>query len=262
MADIRDIKAAGDYLLSRLRKKRLLTYQEFVGGSLRRRRELARGIWSLTKGYPALGTHSLPSDTTERYFLSRGRELIRDAAWQLHDIGLIRIHWPGRDDSGGRQELAFELTDRGERFLERGESFGYRKVLGNRFDFAPASLWLIEFALARRGGPVTLGGAMEQAEKFGTVVVADDSGNRYTTPATNTFAWAFEAALWHHAVNSHVEPTIGPKFPKPWRELLGRPSPPPRPSIDGPWPIREVPFRLAASLDLNELWHLGVVVGG
>lgn len=261
MSDTRDLKAAGDYLLSRLRKKRFITYRELALSGPKARDRLAKGIWSFTKGYPSSDATALPSHTTESYFRARGGELVRDAAWQLDDLDIIRIHFPGADASGGQWELAFELTDRGKRFLEGGESFGYRKVRFNRFDFAPASLWLLDFALAGVG-PVTLRAAMEEAERSGSVVVTDDSGNRYTTAATNTFAWAFEAALWHHAVNRHVEPAGTTRLPRLWKELCRQGAPPPRPPAGGPQPIRDVPFRLAPGLDLNDVWHLGVVVGG
>lgn len=257
MSDIQDIRAAGRFLVRRLVKKRSIDDRDLCDGTRPSRERLAAAIWRHTAAGGSGGGR--PTHLTESYLVGRGHQLVRDAAWQLADLGVLRIRHPAPSPAGDEPVLGYEFTDRGDRFLADGEPFGYRKVRFNCFDFGPASVWLLDLAATR--GEVTLRAAMDEAERAGAAVVADDSGNRYG-PGTNTFAWAFEAALWHHAVGCHVEPAGSARTPKPWKELLREGAPPTRPPADGPWPLRDLPFRLADGVDMNDVWHLGVVVGG
>lgn len=171
-----------------------------------------------------------PASGAMRSAFEKGSEHIdlQEAARQLKDLGIVRIThfdeslvdsavyrlaWPeiSEDFLAGlqksRPDFLIELTEKGERVLAEGLNLRFRDP-GYRIKASPASEWLIGVLNARRGETLTLRQVMESGHFDGKVVIADDCGNEYGL-GTDSYAWAFEGSLWHHARAGNIVPTCG-----------------------------------------------------
>jgi hypothetical protein len=110
------------------------------------------------------------------------------------------------------------------------------------------SAWILDFLVAR--GPeqtLTLRHAMDAAYTPGGRLVMDDCGNEYP-PGSNTYAWAFEVCLWDHARCNHIEPVFTDEAQRQaWEEHLRHEDRVPRPDLNSPRLLWDVPFRLGPS---------------
>jgi hypothetical protein len=185
------------------------------------------------------------------------------AAWQLADLGVVKITaGDGSKLIDGEPDFRIEFTERGRRFIEDGEMFGYHGPEGTRFDVSEASRWMLDFLEA--GGPgqtLTLRDVMDLGYTDGEVNVTDDCGNVYP-PESNTYAWGFEVCLWHHAQKGHIEPVCGDEAQREaWEEHLRHQHLPPRPDLARPQPLWDVPFRLVEGVDPGQVQHVGSIEG-
>jgi hypothetical protein len=256
------IKAAGDYLLGVLRAEKNVAYSRFYNAVPGTDLALVEGIWPFLSSQPVEDRGNLDESEKEN-LIEQAHVLLEWAAWQLVDIGVVRITTlSGSTLIDDEPDFRIELTERGERFIENGESFGYREPEDTRFDVSEASRWMLDFLEA--GGPgqtLTLRDVMDLGYTDGEVKVADDCGNVYP-PESNTYAWAFEVCLWHHGRMKHIEPVYEDEAQrKSWEEHLGHEHLPPRPNVDRPRLLWDVPFRLAQGVDPDHVQHVGSIQG-
>jgi hypothetical protein len=201
---------------------------------------------------------------------------LQEAAWQLKDLGIVRITnldeslldpdlyrlaWPEISEEfvahlqKSRPDFLIEVSERGEHVLAEGLSFRFRDP-GYRIQARPASEWLIDALNGRRGDTLTLRQVMEGGHPGGKVVIRDDCGNEYG-PGTDSYAWAFEASLWHHAGTGNILPACGStEQEQVWSEFVGRTECPRRPDSGAPRPLWDVPFRLADGVDPAAIDHV------
>jgi hypothetical protein len=191
------------------------------------------------------------------------------AAWQLKDLGVVRIRYTGEslldadlfpeipadvlaDWQKRRPDFLIELTEKGERVLAEGLNFRFRDP-GYRIKASPASEWLISIPDARRGETLTLREVMERGQLDGQVVIHDDCGNQYGL-GTDSYAWAFEVSLWHHAKAGNILPACSnAEEENVWSDLVNRTERPPLPDAAAPQPLWDIPFRLADAVIAGEL---------
>jgi hypothetical protein len=183
------------------------------------------------------------------------------AAWQLKDLGVVRIRYTGEslldadlfpeipedvlaDWQKRRPDFLIELTEKGERVLAEGLNFRFRDP-GYRIQAGPASQRLIGVLDARRGATLTLREVMERGQFDGQIVIHDDCGNQYGL-GTDSYAWAFEVSLWHHARAGNVLPACrNAEEEKVWSDFVSRTERPPLTDASAPQPLWDIPFRLA-----------------
>jgi len=201
---------------------------------------------------------------------------LQEAAWQIKDLGVVRITdldqslvdpdpyrlaWPEISEEfvahlqKSRPDFLIELTERGERVLAEGLSFQFRDP-GYRIQARPASEWLIGTLNARRGDTLTLRQVMESRYSDGKVVVRDDCGNEYGL-GTDSYVWAFEVSLWHHARSGNIRlASSTAEQEQVWSEFVGRTERPRRPDAGAPRPLWDIPFRLADAADPAVIDHV------
>jgi hypothetical protein len=198
---------------------------------------------------------------------------LQEAAWQLRDLGIVRItnldeslldpdiyrlSWPELSEEFVahlqkiRPDFLIELTERGARGLAEGLTFRFRDP-GSRIQARPASEWLVGVLNARTGEALTLRQVMETGHSDGKVIVRDDCGNEYGL-GTDTYAWAFEASLWHQARTGSILPARRTaEQEQVWLEFVGRTARPRRPDAGTPQPLWEIPLRLADAVNAPEV---------
>lgn len=237
MLTLEGIRAMGLYLLDALKAEKMVRFSRLC--------ERLRADESLAGG-------ATPSR------VEKGAEHVdlQEAAWQLKDLGVVRITnldeslvdpdlyrlaWPDISEEfvarlqKSRPDFLIELTDNGERVLAEGLSFRFRDP-GYRIQARPASEWLMGAFNAKRGETLTLRQVMEGGHSGGKVVVHDDCGNEYRL-GTDTYAWAFEATLWHHARAGNIRPACRTaEQEQVWSEFVGRTERPRRPDAGAPQP--------------------------
>jgi hypothetical protein len=225
-----------------------------------------------------LRTDEGPAGTPTPAGAERGAERVdlQEAASQLKDLGivkstsldeslldpdLIRLASPETSEEflarlqKSHPDLLIELTARGERVLSEGLSFRFRDP-GSRIQARSASEWLIGALNARRGDALTLRQVMEGGDSGGNVVVHDDCGNGYEL-GTESYAWAFEANLWHHARAGNIRPACRTtEQEQVWSEFVGRTQRPRRPDAGAPQPLWDIPFHLADGVDPAVVDHV------
>jgi hypothetical protein len=256
------IRAAGAYLLQVLKTEEQVPYSRFYNASPGTASALAEGMWPFLMAQPAEDRGEL-DDVNKESLRDEGHVVLEWAAEQLADLGVVKITTlEGTELIDGEPDFRIELTERGNRFIEEGESFRYRRPEGERFDVSGTSEWLLSFLEA--GGPgqtLTLRDVMDLGDSDGEVHVVDDWGNRYPL-GSNTYAWAFEVCLWHHARNNHIAPAFTDEAQRrAWEEHLRHQHLPPRPCLDRPRLLWDVQFRLVDGVDLGSVQHVGWIGG-
>jgi len=223
----------------------------------------------------------LRADDTALSGVEKGAERVdlQQAAWQLKDLGivrltsldeslldpdLIRLAWPETSEEflarlqKSNPDFLIELTERGERALAEGLNYRFRDP-DSRIKARAASEWLIGILSARRGDTLTLRQVMEGGQSDGKAVVRDDCGNEYGL-GTDTYAWAFEATLWHHARAGNILPACGSaEHEQVWSEFVGRAERPRRPDAGASQPLWDIPFRLADMVDPAAIDHVDIL---
>jgi hypothetical protein len=252
-----EIRAAGDYLLSILRTDRAVWKSRFYNADPR---TLADAIWPYWTSLPVEDRGEL-NDDAKRRFIEEGHLFVEWAAMQLEDLGVVKNtvregYW--LDD--GEVEFLIELTERGQRFVEDGEIFGYRDIF-TEYYVSKVSGWILDCLEAE--GPdqtLTLRDLMDRVYTPGDPMVMDDCGNEYPR-GTNTYAWAFEVCLWHHARSMYIEPVFADEAQRQaWEEHLRHQGRPPRPNLNSPRLLWDVPFRLGEAVDpYEEVQHVGTI---
>jgi hypothetical protein len=194
---------------------------------------------------------------------------LEEAAWQLKDLGVVRIKVLGESlvDTGvyrlawpeiseefltrmqkSRPDFLIELTEKGELALAEGLNFRFRDS-GSRIQTRPASEWLLGVLDARKGETLTLEDVMLSGQVDGAVVIRDDCGNDYCI-GTDSYAWAFEVSLWHHARAANIVPVFKtPEQEMIWSEFVSRTERPSRPDFGVFNPLWEIPFRLSGAVN-------------
>jgi hypothetical protein len=223
-----------------------------------------------TDGGPAGGTTPSSVETGAE------RVDLQEAAWQLKDLGIVRITnldeslldpdlsrltWPEISEEfvahlqKSNPDFLIELTERGERALVEGFNYRFRDP-GSRIKVSQTSEWLICVLNARRGESLTLRHVMERGHADGKVVVRDDCGNEYGL-GTDSYAWAFEASLWHHARAGNIRPACRTaEQERIWSEFVGETERPRRPDAGVPQPLWDIPFGLADAVDPAAIDHV------
>jgi hypothetical protein len=214
-----------------------------------------------------LRTDEGPAAGTTPSGVERGVEHVdlQEAAWQLKDLGIVRIMnldeslldpdlfrlaWPEISEEfvahlqKSRPDFLIELTERGESALAEGLTFRFRDP-GCRIQASPASEWLIEILNARRGEALTLRQVTESGHSDGKVFVRDDCGNEYGL-GTDSYAWAFEVSLWHHARAGVILPVCRtPDQEKTWSAFISRTERPSRPDAGALQSLWDISLGLA-----------------
>ena len=145
------IKAAGDYLLSVLKAEKEVVYSRFYNAEPGTDVALVHGMWPFLMSQPVEQRGELDDGDKER-LLEEAHVLLEWAAWQLEDLGVVKITTlKGSKLIDGEPDFRIELTERGMRFIEEGETFGYREPENTRFDVSEASRWMLSFL--HEGGP-------------------------------------------------------------------------------------------------------------
>ena len=256
------IKAAGDYLLSVLKADRIVSYSRFYNAAPGTDVDLADGIWPFLVSQPAEFRGELDEGDRER-LIEGAHVLLEWAAWQLADLGVVKIKdGDGSELIDGEPDFRIELTERGSRFIENGETFGYCEPEGTQFDVSGASEWMLTFLEGGNpGDTLTLRDVMNPDYTDGETMVSDDCGNEYP-PGSNSYAWGFEVCLWHHARKNHIEPVFDDETQRgAWEEHLRHEHLPPRPDLDSPRPLWDVPFRLVERVEPDQVQHVGRIEG-
>lgn len=253
MLTIDGIRAMGQFLLEALKAEKVIRYSHLCE-RLQPDERLAGGTMQ-----PALDKGS-------------GHVDLEQAAWQLKDLGVVRIThldeslvdpdpyrlaWPELSEEfvarlqKSRPDFLIELTERGERALAEGLSFRFRDP-GYRIKASPASEWLIGALHAAKGESLALRRIMESGQADGGVVIRDDCGNDYG-PGTESYAWAFEVSLWHHARAGNILPACRTaEQEKVWSDFVSRAECPTRPDAGSPHPLWDIPFRVADAVKPGE----------
>lgn len=250
MLTIDGIRAMGQFLLETLKAEKVVRFRRLC--------ERLR-----TDESPVGGAVRSPLDK------GSGHIDLEYAAWQLKDLGVVRIRYTGEsvldadlfpdipedvlaDWQKRRPDFLIELTEKGERVLAEGLKFRFRDP-GYRIKAGPASQWLIGVLDARRGETLTLREVMERGQSDGQVVIQDDCGNEYGQ-GTDSYAWAFEVSLWHHARAGLIVPACRtPEQEKTWSDFVSRTERPSHPDAGAPQPLWDIPFRLADAVIASEL---------
>ena len=256
------IKAAGDYLLSVLITEKSVAYSRFYNDVPGTDVTLVEGMWPFLTSQSVEERGELGDDEKIR-LLDEAHLLLEWAACQLEDLGVVQIS-PLDNSKLMDEELDFriELTDRGTRFIDRGETFGYRDPERTRFDVSEASRWML--LLLAEGGPgetLTLNDVTNPDYHDDSGLVTDDWGNVYHD-GRNSYAWGFEVCLWHHARNRHIEPVLENEAQKGvWEDHMRHAHLPPRPESSVDRLLWRVPFRLVDRVDPDQVQHVGRIGG-
>ncbi len=257
MLTLKGIRAMGIYLLDSLKAEKTVR---------------------LSRLCERLQTDEGPAGTPTPAGVERGAERVdlQEAAWQLKDLGIVRITsldeslldpglfrlaWPETSEKfmghlqKSNPDLLIELTERGERALAEGLNYRFRDP-GSRIQARRASERMIGILSARRGGTLTLRQVMEGGQSDGKVVVRDDCGNEYGL-GTDTYAWAFEVSLWHHARAGNILPVCRTAEQElVWAEFVGQKERPRRPDAGASRPLWDILFRLGDLVELPAIDHV------
>src|SRR5262245_61903738 len=127
------IRATGSYLLQVLRTEKSVPYSRFYNASPGVEEKLVRGTLPFVEEPECCDVDDLREE---------GHVMLDFAAWQLEDLGLVRITFLEELLIDGEPDFTIHLTERGERALAEGLGFHFREP-----DYAitatPASEWLL-----------------------------------------------------------------------------------------------------------------------
>jgi hypothetical protein len=248
MMTIIGIRATGLYLIQELEAKNAVRDSAYYGNPEGNERVVS-GALPLIRGR---------EDCTAADLEDEGYLRLEEAAWQLEDLGVVRIEFLQETLIDGEPDCVIELTEAGRTKLEAAKQFGFR---GPEYtiDAYPVSEWLILLLQAGDADtPITLEDAMEHAPG-GDVSVKDNYGNEYA-PYSGTYAWAFEVCLWHHARHGTIVPFCENATQEAlWKEFVAKTGRPSRPSPHDEHPLWKVRFWLAADYENRPPGHVGRV---
>jgi hypothetical protein len=250
---IEGIRATGLYLLEVLKSEKVVRYSRFYNNTPGTEDHLVAGAMPFLVDSKARDLETIREE---------GHVLLEYAAWQLEDLGIVRIEELDENLVDGEPDFKIELTEKGSQVLADGLAFGFHS-LNYSIIATPASEWLI-LLLLEAGGlgiDITLRDVMDLGDSDGDVRIKDDYGNTYRL-SSSTFAWAFEVCLWHHARAGHIEPACETaEQEKLWSKFVARAGCPARPDRNAPQPLWHIPFRLVKSVRAGnvEVVHVGRV---
>lgn len=247
MITVDGIRATGLYLLEVLKAEKAVNYSRFYNEAPETEERLIADV------LPFVSDSEYCTDEDLR---EEAHVMLDFAAWQLEDLGMVRITFLDETLIDGEHDFRIELKEKGMRVLEEGLRFRFH---GPELSIgaSPASEFLIAFLEA--GEMLTLREVMEYGNSDGSVVIRDDCGNEYRL-GTRTYAWAFEVTLWHHTREGHIEPACDTaEQEKLWSEFVGQSGRPSRPHIISSRALWDIPFRLAVAPGEVEIRHVGRV---
>ena len=254
MIDTEGIRATGLYLLEVLKSERVVRYSRFYNYTPGTEERLVAGAMPFVGDSEACDAEALSEE---------GHVMLEFAAWQLADLGVVRIVFLEENLVDGYPDFQIELTEKGAQVLADGLTFRFRSP-GYWITATPASEWLILLLEAGgEGSELTLRQVMDSGHSDGDVAIDDDYGNTYRL-GMSTFAWAFEVSLWHHARAGHIEPACKTaEQEKLWSKFVAKPGRPALPDMNAPQPLWHIPFRLADAVHAGnvEVVHVGKVEG-
>jgi hypothetical protein len=236
MITIEGIRATGKYLLDVLKAEKTVRYSRFYNEAPETVERLVAGALPFVRDLEACDATLLEE---------QGHVMLDFAAWQLEDLGIVRLTFIDEKLIDGEPDFKIELTETGAHVLANGLTFGFRHP-DYSITATPASEWLIILLEAGgEGQSLTLRDVMDLGHSDGDVEINDNCGNTYRL-GTGTYAWAFEVSLWHHARAGHIEPVFQTtEQEKDWSAFLNKRDRPSRPDLTSPQPHWDIPFRLA-----------------
>jgi hypothetical protein len=245
------IRATGLYLLEVLNAEKSVRYNRFYNAVPETENRLVEG---------ALPFVAHPESCNAEDLREEGHVMLDFAAWQLEDLGIVRITFLHDTLIDGEPDFQIEITEKGEHALAEGLRFAFRQPEYS-ITATPASEWLISFLEGGGGETLTLRQVMKYGHSEAEVVIHDDCGNEYHL-GTGTYAWAFEVSLWHHARAGHIVPAAETaEQEKVWSDFVRRTGRPSCPDVDKSQPHWEIPFRLADTVYAGKVTvkHVGTV---
>jgi hypothetical protein len=249
---IEGIRATGLYLLEVLKSEKVVRYSRFYNHAPGTEDRLVDGPMPFVADDESCDAEDLREE---------GHVMLEYAAWQLEDLGVVRITFLDENLVDGNPDFQIELTEKGAQVLNDGLAFGFRSP-HYWITATPASEWLIFLLQAGgEGMEITLWEVMDFGHTDGGVAIYDDYENTYRL-GTRSFAWAFEVSLWHHARAGHIEPACETaEQEKLWSKFVtetGRPDPPDTNALQ---PLWNIPFRLANAVHEGnvQVVHVGKV---
>jgi len=252
MIDTEGIRATGLYLLEILKSEKVVRYSRFYNHTPGTEERLVAGSMPFVVDSEACDAEGLYEE---------GHVMLEFAAWQLADLGVVRIVFLEENLVDGYPDFQIELTEKGAQVLADGLTFRFRGP-GYWITATPASEWLIFLLEAGgEGMEITLWEVMDFGHSDGGVRIKDDYGNTYRL-GTSSFAWAFEVCLWHHARAGHIEPACETaEQEKLWSKFVAQADRPAPPDINALQPLWHIPFRLADAVHAGnvEVVHVGKV---
>lgn len=252
MIDSEGIRATGLYLLEVLKQEKTVAYSRFYNADPATEETLVRGAVPFMS---EVIEHEAEDDLREEAHV-----MLDFAAWQLEDLGIVKITLLKSLLIDDEPDFQITLTEKGERLASEGLTYGFHDPEYSIIA-TPASEWLIELLDAAGDGTVNLQQVMESADTDGEVIISDDCDNNYGL-GTGSFAWAFEVALWHHAKRGVIVAECrSTEDEKVWSDFVNRSDRPFRPRPLESQPLWDIPFRLA---DLGgeaerKIVHVGTV---
>jgi hypothetical protein len=254
MITIEGIRATGLYLLEVLKAEKFVRYSRFYNAIPGTDERLVAGVMPFVVNTESCDAEDLREE---------GHVMLEFAAWQLLDLGIVRITFLDDRLIDGERDFRVELTEKGAHLLAERLSFHFRRP-EYWITARPASEWLISLLEAGgEGQELTLRDVMDSGHSDGDVAIDDDCGNTYRL-GTRTYAWAFEVSLWHHARAGHIEPVFKTtEQDRLWSDFVGKTGRPSPPDIGAPQPLWDIPFRLADAVYAGKVQvvHVGKVGG-
>lgn len=245
------ISAAGDYLWDKLASENQVVYSQFYNHKYGSAEALAKSILKYIQE---------PEDD-EQDVLEDGHLLIEYAAWQLEDIGAVKITKLTDLLVDGDQDYIIELTQHGKSLCKTGLDFSFRGP-EHAIIATPASNWLIDFVEGcSPNESLTLRDVMEYGNSEANIIIKDAyfPWNTYGF-GTGSYIWAFEVSLWHHANERNIQPVFKTtQQMRDWIKMqrhMGRPDLP-SPHFDNP--MWDIPFRLRDGINVDKMNHVGRV---
>jgi hypothetical protein len=252
MITIEGIRATGKYLLEVVKAEKTVRYSRFYNEAPETSKRLVNGALPFIRDLEACDATDLEEE---------GHVMLDYAAWQLEDLGIVRLTFLDERLIDEEPDFQIELTETGAHVLADGLAFRFRHP-DYSITATPASEWLLCLLEAGdEGQSLTLRDVMESGQSDGDVEINDHCGNTYRF-GTGTYAWAFEVSLWHHARAGHIEPVFETtEQEKDWSAFLKQQGRPSRPDLTSPKPHWDIPFRLANEVYTGKvtLNHVGRV---
>ena len=117
MITIEGIRATGLYLLEVLRAEKVVRYSRFYNATPGTDESLATGAMPFVVNNECCDAEDL---------LEERHVMLDFAAWQLEDLGIVRITFLDEALIDGERDYQIELTERGAQVLAEGLRFDFR----------------------------------------------------------------------------------------------------------------------------------------